>query len=123
MSAKLSCRKQRGSRVKRSAGGLAKAFASRRPIRLLIAAAGLVLAAAPAFAAETKVYSLGAAVSGGVAKILVADGAHVDAGAPILKLDCRPREQEIQARAADLASADAVYRRVKNGPRLDEIAI
>jgi multidrug resistance efflux pump len=113
--------------VKRGAEGLATARGrrgdARRSIRLLLSTAISAIAAAPAFAADAKVYSLGVAVSGLVAQILVADGAHVDAGAPILKLDCRPREQDIQARAADLASADAVYRRVKNGPRPDEIAI
>lgn len=91
----------------------------RRLVTLLILSA----LAAPAAAAETKPYALGVAVSGLVAKILVADGAHVEAGAPLLKMDCRPLEQEIRMRAADLAAAEANYQRVKNGPRPDEIAI
>ena len=78
---------------------------------------------APAVAAGSKPYPLGVAVSGVVAKVLVADGAHVDTGAPILKIDCRPLEAQIQMNTADLAAAEANYQRVKNGSRLDEIAI
>ncbi len=89
----------------------------------LAGVAALLAIAAPAEAGQSKTYALGVAVSGLVAKVLVADGAHVDAGAPILKIDCRPLEQEILMRTADLASAEANYQRVKNGPRVDEIAI
>lgn len=98
--------------------------ANRRATRLSLAAiSALWIAAAPtAFAAE-KAYPLGVAASGVVAKVFVADGAHVEAGQPILKLDCRPLEQQMSMLAGDLAAADAVYRRVKNGPRPDEIAI
>jgi HlyD family secretion protein len=73
--------------------------------------------------AAPKSYPLGVAVSGLVAKILVADGAHVDAGAPLLTMDCRPLEEETKMRIADLAAAEANYQRVKHGPRPDEIAI
>ena len=76
-----------------------------------------------AAAAEPKVFSLGAPVSAVVAKILVADGAHVAAGQPLVALDCRPQQARIQAAAGKLAAADANYRRVKNGPRPEEVAI
>jgi multidrug resistance efflux pump len=85
--------------------------------------AALLMLATPAAATEAKTYALGVAVSGLVAQILVADGAHVESGAPLVKIDCRPLEQEIRMRAADLAAAQANYQRVKNGPRPDEIAI
>jgi len=92
----------------------------RREILALVALAGM---ASPALAAGSKPYPLGVAVSGLVAKVLVADGAHVDAGAPLLAIDCRPLEEEIKMRIADLAAAEANYQRVKNGPRADEVAI
>jgi HlyD family secretion protein len=84
--------------------------------------AALLLLTAPAAAAENS-YPLGVAVSGLVAQVLVADGAHVESGAPLVRMDCRPLEQEIRVRAADLAAAEANYQRVKNGPRPDEVAI
>jgi len=83
----------------------------------------LIGGALPAIAAGTKSYPLGVAVSGLVAKVLVADGAHVEAGAPLLQLDCRPLEEEVKMHTADLAAAEANYQRVKNGPRPDEIVI
>jgi HlyD family secretion protein len=67
--------------------------------------------------------SLGVAASGVVQKIMVPDGAHVDAGQLLLQLDCRPLQVEIEARSADRDAAEAVYERTRNGPRLDEIAI
>jgi multidrug resistance efflux pump len=78
---------------------------------------------APAVAAEGKPYPLGAAVSAVVSQVLVASGAHVTAGQPLVKLDCRPREAEIQMRTAELAAAEAAFQRTKNGARPDEIAI
>jgi hypothetical protein len=53
----------------------------------------------------------------------VVDGAHVEAGQVLVELDCEPRRKEIDVRAASLAAADAVYERVVNGPRPEEIAI
>jgi HlyD family secretion protein len=79
--------------------------------------------AVPAIAAESKPYPLGVAVSGLVAKVLVADGAHVEAGAPLLKMNCRPLEEQIRMNTADLAAAEANYQRAKNGPRPDEVVI
>jgi HlyD family secretion protein len=67
--------------------------------------------------------SLGVASSGVVQKILVKDGAHVDAGQLVLQLDCRPLEFKIKRRAADRDAAEAAYERTRNGPRVDEIAI
>lgn len=90
-----------------------------------------MLAAAPEARAQStpdaahagKVLRLGIAASGIIAKVLVADGAHVEAGQILLQLDCRPLEAEIKLREADRGAAEAAYERTKNGPRLDEIAI
>ena len=67
--------------------------------------------------------ALGVAESGVVRAIDVADGAHVDAGQVLVELDCSPLSKEIDVRAANLAAAEAVYERVVNGPRPEEIAI
>jgi HlyD family secretion protein len=66
---------------------------------------------------------LGAARSGIVQSILVENGAHVEAGQILLRLDCAPLQKEINFRAASLAVADASLARVRNGPRPEEIAI
>ncbi len=91
--------------------------------RFSLSIAVLLLIAAPAHAAPARVFSLGVPVSGLVAKRLVADGAHVDAGQGVLQMDCRLDELAITARAAEADAAEAVYERVRNGPRPDEIAI
>ena len=92
------------------------------PARLESCLAACLLVS-PASAADMKTYPLGVAVSGLVAKILVADGAHVAAGAPILTIDCRPLEADLVVKTAEAAAAEAAYTKVKNGPRSDEIAI
>ena len=79
--------------------------------------------AASGWAAAPKAWPLGVAVSAVVGQVLVADGAHVKAGDPILQMDCRPLDEEIQVRSSDLAAQQAAYERVRNGPRPDEIAI
>ena len=92
---------------------------------LLIASPAAPLQAGPQSptASSAKALSLGVAVSGVVQKILVEDGAHVDAGQLLLQIDCRPLEVEIKVRAAQRAAAEAAYERTRNGSRLDEIAI
>jgi HlyD family secretion protein len=70
-----------------------------------------------------KTLLLGVAVSGVVAKLLVPDGAHVDAGQALLQIDCRPLEAEIKMRTADGDAAEAAYERARNGSRPDDIAI
>ena len=95
-------------------------------MRSLILSVAFVLSAfsTPIWAAgAARTFPLGIAVRGLVQSVLVAEGAHVEAGQPILQMDCRPLEQEIKVRAADLYAAEAAYERVKNGPRPDEVAI
>jgi HlyD family secretion protein len=92
-------------------------------MRAHLAFSCLIATTAPALAADTKPYPLGAAVSALVARILVADGAHVAAGQALVKLDCRPLEAEVGEDTAELAASEAAFQRTKNGPRPDEIAI
>jgi multidrug resistance efflux pump len=86
-----------------------------------------VLLAASAAVAQTQpqkpAMALGAARSGVVQAIDVADGAHVAPGQVLLGLDCEPLRNEIDVRKADLESAEAAYERAVNGPRPEEIAI
>ena len=86
-------------------------------------AAYALMLAAPAAAAQGNPFPLGVAVDAVVAQILVANGAHVGAGQPLVKMDCRPREARVAARAAHLAAKEAAYARAKNGSRPEEIAI
>ena len=67
--------------------------------------------------------SIGSAAGGIIAEVLVHEGDRVRAGQFLVKLDCRPLEAEVQARAAHLAAAEATYDRFRNGPRPDEIAV
>jgi multidrug resistance efflux pump len=73
--------------------------------------------------ANPHILTLGAARSGVIQSILVQNGAHVEAGQILLRLDCGPLEKEINLRAASLAAAEASLARVRNGPRPEEIAI
>jgi multidrug resistance efflux pump len=105
-------------------------FVGNLKVRVVPAALLLSLAcAAPhayaqvAPAGRGKAMPLGVAASGVVQKVLVADGAHVEAGQLLLQLDCRPLEAEIRVRAANRAAAQAAYERARNGTRPDEIAI
>jgi multidrug efflux pump subunit AcrA (membrane-fusion protein) len=89
-------------------------FVGNLKVRVVPAALLLSLAcAAPhayaqvAPAGRGKAMPLGVAASGVVQKVLVADGAHVEAGQLLLQLDCRPLEAEIRLRAANRAAAQA----------------
>jgi HlyD family secretion protein len=86
----------------------------------LTLATGAALAQSPEVRPATP---LGVARMGVVQAVTVADGAHVTAGQALVTLDCTPIEKEIDVRAANLAAAEAVYDRVVNGPRPEEIAI
>jgi multidrug resistance efflux pump len=96
-----------------------------RSLSFLIAVA-LSFRASAAFAQtqpQRTAMALGVAQSGVVRAIDVVDGAHVAAGQVLAELDCEPLRKEIDARAANLAAAEAVQERVVNGSRPEEIAI
>jgi multidrug resistance efflux pump len=69
-----------------------------------------------------RVVAIGAAISGVVSHVLVHEGERVRPGQPLVKLDCRPMEAELQAREAQLRAAQATFDRYRNGSRPDEIA-
>jgi HlyD family secretion protein len=67
--------------------------------------------------------AIGSAATGTVKEVLVHEGSRVRAREPLVIVDCRPTEAEVQARAAQLSAAEAVLDRVRNGPRPGEIAV
>jgi multidrug resistance efflux pump len=66
---------------------------------------------------------LGAAVTAVVKDVLVGEGARVHPGQELVRFDCQPVENEVTARSADLAAAEAAFTRTRNGARPEEIAI
>jgi multidrug resistance efflux pump len=81
------------------------------------------------FAAPGRVESaggpmaIGSAATGTVKEVLVHEWSRVRAREPLVILDCQPIEAEVKARAAQLSAAEAVFDRVRNGPRPGEIAV
>jgi HlyD family secretion protein len=69
------------------------------------------------------ILSLGTSATGIVSELLVKAGQHVQAGQPLLRIDCRDLEGEVAARQSDLAASEAVFARVTHGSRPEEIAI
>src|SRR6516164_7920387 len=67
--------------------------------------------------------SIGSAGTGTIEEVLVQPWSRVHAGDLLVTLDCRPVEAEVEARAAALAAAEAVFDRVRNGPRPAEITV
>jgi multidrug resistance efflux pump len=71
----------------------------------------------------SDVLSLGTAATGTIAELLVGPGAHVRTGQRLVRVECHNVENEVEARKADLAAAEAVYLRTLHGPRPEEISI
>ena len=86
-------------------------------------------AQAPALTAPGRIesaggtMSIGSAGTGTIEEVLVQPWSRVHAGDLLITLDCRPIEAEVEARAAQLAAAEAVFDRVRNGPRPAEITV
>src|SRR3954447_4613354 len=73
--------------------------------------------------AANGILPIGTAATATVREVLVREGARVQAGQLLVTLDCRPIEADLAARKAQLAAAEAVLNRVRNGARPDEIAV
>jgi len=71
----------------------------------------------------SDLFSLGTSATGTISQLLVKPGDHVQAGQPLLRVDCRALEGEVAARQSDLAASEAAFARVTHGSRLEEIAI
>lgn len=63
----------------------------------------------------------GSLVGGRVVEVLVAEGAAVEAGAVIVRLDPDSETARVAAAAAQVAQAEALYNKLRNGPRPEEI--
>src|SRR5262245_36423215 len=61
-------------------------------------------------------------VNGRIAKLDVDEGAHVEAGQEIAKLDTVPFEQDVAAATAEVAMAQAQFDKATRGYRSEEIA-
>jgi multidrug resistance efflux pump len=70
-----------------------------------------------------NVMLIGTAASGTVAELLVQEGARVESGQPLVRIDCAPLQKERNARTSSLAAIEAALARVVQGPRPEEIAI
>jgi multidrug resistance efflux pump len=128
-------------RLPDSRPGLAGALPQRRrvtPICRTTAMCAAVLVASFAFAAtalaqnsnftapgrvEGPTLTIGVAAAGIVDEILVREGSRVTAGQALIKLDCRSTEADVRTRESQLAAAQALYDRARNGSRPDEIAV
>jgi HlyD family secretion protein len=71
----------------------------------------------------SELFSLGTSATGTISQLLVKAGDHVEAGQPLLRVDCRDLEGEVAARQSDLAASEAVFARVTHGSRPEDIAV
>ena len=75
----------------------------------------------PPRAVEQRIMQIGTAATATVKAVLVAPGNHVHPGQLLVTLDCRPLEAELQLRKSQLSAAEAVFNRVRNGARPEEL--
>jgi multidrug resistance efflux pump len=71
----------------------------------------------------SEIFSLGTSATGTISQLLVKAGDHVEAGQPLLRVDCRDLEGVVAARQSELAASEAAFARVTRGSRPEEIAI
>jgi multidrug resistance efflux pump len=109
------------------------------PIRLTALATLLVIAAGPAPAQEAHrkavaaapgrvegsadAVPIGASISGIVERVTVHQGDQVSAGQLLVRIACKDLEAQLATRTAEYAAAEAVHRKLVNGPRQQEIDI
>jgi multidrug resistance efflux pump len=70
-----------------------------------------------------NVMQIGTAASGTVGELLVQEGARVESGQPLVRIDCTSLQKELNARASTLAAFEAALAGMVQGPRPEEIAI
>jgi HlyD family secretion protein len=81
-----------------------------------------VVAAAPGrIEGAAAAIEIGASVSGVVQDILVSEGDRIRYGQVMARIECRDLEAEVPQRVSDQHAAEAVYERLKNGSRQEEI--
>jgi HlyD family secretion protein len=83
-----------------------------------------IVAAAPGrLEGATETMALGSSASGVIEEILVKQGDHVAKGQLLARIECNDIIAEISQHIADDAAATAVYERLKNGSRPEDIAV
>jgi HlyD family secretion protein len=70
-----------------------------------------------------EVMMIGTAATGTVAELLVHDGARVEAGQTLVRIECAHLQKELDARTSQSAAVEASSARVRQGARSQEIAI
>src|SRR5947209_7661823 len=70
-----------------------------------------------------NVMLIGAAVSATVSEVLVREGARVEPGQILVRLECAHLQKEADARKSHLAAMEAALKRVVQGTRPEEMAI
>jgi HlyD family secretion protein len=91
------------------------AIASARPASLTrISAPGRIEGA-------SETIQVGTSGAGLVEKVMVKEGETVEEGQVLARLDCREQEADLRQRVAELEAARAVFERLKNGPRHEDI--
>jgi multidrug efflux pump subunit AcrA (membrane-fusion protein) len=71
----------------------------------------------------TNIMLVGTAATGTIAELLVNEGANVESGQLLVRIDCTSIQKELDAKSSKLAAADAVLERILKGPRPEEIAM
>jgi HlyD family secretion protein len=97
-------------------GSYCESSAQTAPANIVVAAPGRIEHAG-------NVMLIGTAASGTVAELLVQEGARVESGQPLVRIDCTPLQKELNARTSALAAIEAALAGVVQGPRPEEIAI
>ncbi len=81
------------------------------------------VAGAGVIEAETENIEIGSPVPGVVAEVLVQVGQRLKIDAPLFRLDDRAMKAELVSREANLSAAQAELDRMKNLPRLEQVAV
>jgi HlyD family secretion protein len=83
-----------------------------------------VVAAAPGrIEGSQDAVAVGASISGIIDKVTVGQGDKVAAGQVLVRIACRDVEAQVAARIAEHEAAQAVHRKLVNGPRREDIDI
>jgi HlyD family secretion protein len=67
--------------------------------------------------------AIGAPITGLIEKVAVRQGDRVNAGDVLVRIACRDLEAHVSVRTAEYGAAEALHRKLVNGPRPEDIAI
>jgi HlyD family secretion protein len=103
---------------------LAKEGVEHASVPVFAQAGPKILAAAPGrIEGSSETIAVGVSTSGIIQEIFVREGDHVAKDQLLARIDCSEISAEIPERAAQFAAATAVFEKLKNGSRPEDIAI